>query len=683
MATTTIFDVVKVSELPAVQQLTDGDYLIVNDNDPSTGITSSKTIVIDDLALATVERSLLREIKDVVITTPTAGQILRWTGSTWINDKEDDSHIILTDLSVTNQPVDKASLGGRLEYDSRLGIHNFFPADTTGPLSNHENVSPNTNYVYQGGPSDRDTLSWSSSTRLWQAEPAIVITTLNLPPEPLNRRGRLDVNGYRLDYTAPDLSEYLLIEDFIEQDPVFVRHPAYTIGGSDIDKWNEAYMWGNHAVEGYLKSIRIKEIADVSAEAPGEDDTLNYNPLTKIWRNGHPRIKGITRIDDVEVTNPQDKQILRFESRSQEWKNINHHMENMANVDDTYRTHWAILFYNTSKAMWDMEKVQIIDEIVAGNALSGGGRPLVLGDTIRLDVVPGIAADVNGDKLNVRVGKGAFVDPSNDITINPGNGLVYTAGLDGLDVNPGVSIDVLNDKVNVRYGDGITVDNNNQIQIQTGVAASIDNNIINVRHGNGITVDADNKLQILSGTGCSVDSDIINVNVGNGLTFDGDNKIAIVPGNGLTSDGSGIGITPGDAISTALNKIDVLYDGTSVRLNASNQLEVDVADYTNVPVLNGEVGANGTKLNVKGRDSQDFTVTKLTTAPEISRYEVTFATPLLSSNYNLSVTTNSTSSGVCVSTVFSKSASKFVIQTVNLDDTAPDNNASFQFSVSV
>ena len=68
MANTTIFDVVRVSELPPVQRLTDGDYFIVNDNDPSTDITTSKTILVDDVALSVAERTKLRELSDVVIT---------------------------------------------------------------------------------------------------------------------------------------------------------------------------------------------------------------------------------------------------------------------------------------------------------------------------------------------------------------------------------------------------------------------------------------------------------------------------------------------------------------------------------------------------------------------------------------------------------------------------------------
>lgn len=586
MATTTIFDVVKVSELPAVQSLTDGDYLIVNDDDPSTGITTSKTILIDDLAQTSAERTLLRELQDVVITSPSSGQILRWNGSRWINDNEDDSHLRLTDLSVTNQPIDPNALGGRLDYDARLGIFNFYPADTKGPLSNSDNVSTSTDYP---NPNNNDTLSWSTATRLWEAAPAISLSALNLSPEPLNRVGKIAVSGYRIDYTPPDTSEYLLIEDFIEQDPVFTQHPAHSIGGGDISKWNEAWTWGNHAVQGYMKSIRVSEIADVNANSPSDGDTLNYSSTTRNWNAGKPVVKSIGDIDNVEVTAAKDTQIIRYESRTQEWKNVDHTIENIGNVDASKIQDWVILYFNGNKNKWDMEKVQIIDEVIAGAALSGGGRPLQVGDTLRFDVIPGIASDVTGDKVNVRVGNGAYVDSNNKIAISPGNGLVYTSPLNGLQVNPGVSLDTSGDKVNVRYGNGITIDGSNRIQIRTGNACAINSNTINVRNGNGITVDGSNRLQIQTGNASSIDANVINVRNGDGITIDSDNRLQIlsgvstqivndrinvIHGNGITLDSSNrIQIRSGTACSIDSNLINV-RTGNGVTVDSNNRLQI-------------------------------------------------------------------------------------------------------------
>ena len=68
MATTTILDIVKVSELAVVNRLTDNDYLIVNDVQAS-GVVESKTIVINDLAISVAERTRLRNLLDVSTST--------------------------------------------------------------------------------------------------------------------------------------------------------------------------------------------------------------------------------------------------------------------------------------------------------------------------------------------------------------------------------------------------------------------------------------------------------------------------------------------------------------------------------------------------------------------------------------------------------------------------------------
>lgn len=39
-----------------------------------------------------------------------------------------------------------------------------------------------------------------------------------------------------------------------EKDPVFLASPAGTITYDDIERWDEAYSWGDHAVEGYVKA---------------------------------------------------------------------------------------------------------------------------------------------------------------------------------------------------------------------------------------------------------------------------------------------------------------------------------------------------------------------------------------------------------------------------------------------
>ena len=573
MATTTIFDVVKISELPVVQRTTDGDYLIINDNDPSTGVTQSKQIVISDLALGVVERSELNQIKDVVISSPKGGEVLRWDGSQWVNSPEDNSHIILSDLSARNVVTDPAAPGGKLEYEKSLGIFYFHPANINGPISQAGNVSATTD-----APNDKDTLSWNVNTANWEPAPVVTLTSLNLPPTAGDPNGKVEISGYRIDYTPPHLGDYLLISDFVEEDPVFRRHPAFTIGGSDIDKWNEAWMWGDHAVEGYLKSLTMNGLSDVSASNPNNDDVVSYNQATGNWIARSPKLTSINNADDVVITAAQNNQILRYNTSAQEWKNVDNSLEDLVDVDVNLKIDNSILYYNATTTKWMPQYVQIIDDLVAGDALSGGGRPLDIGTTLRLDVVPGNAADVNGDKLNVRVGDGANISAGNDITVDDGPGLTHTVNNGGLQIDVGVANDTFNGKLNVRVGDGANVNTNNDITVDDGP---------------GLTHTPSNGgLQIDSGIANDTTGGKLNVRVGNGLEVDLNNNIVIDAGAGLnhTVGNNGLEVNAGDAINLLNDKVNVVYDDISIKKNSNNELYVVFPTInTNAPVVTGSI----------------------------------------------------------------------------------------------
>ena len=94
------------------------------------------------------------------------------------------------------------------------------------------------------------------------------------------------------DYTPPDLSQFLTTET----DPVFGASPAasitsnqisnwdatYNLVNSNFSDWNTAYSWGDHGVEGYLKSVYIPT-----------DDSAPSNPVdgTLWWKSDEGRLK--------------------------------------------------------------------------------------------------------------------------------------------------------------------------------------------------------------------------------------------------------------------------------------------------------------------------------------------------------------------------------------------------------
>lgn len=58
-----------------------------------------------------------------------------------------------------------------------------------------------------------------------------------------------------------------------ETDPIFIGSPAFTITQDDIDRWNEAYSWGDHSLEGYIKAGDVP----TGFLMPGDNVSLLFN----------------------------------------------------------------------------------------------------------------------------------------------------------------------------------------------------------------------------------------------------------------------------------------------------------------------------------------------------------------------------------------------------------------------
>ena len=95
--------------------------------------------------------------------------------------------------------------------------------------------------------------------------------------------------------------------NYSEADPVFVMHPANGITSGLIDDWNNAYLWGNHADAGYLKSFT--ETDPVFSATPASDITpdqiANWNNAY-LWGNHADAgyLKSFTETDPVFSSTP-------------------------------------------------------------------------------------------------------------------------------------------------------------------------------------------------------------------------------------------------------------------------------------------------------------------------------------------------------------------------------------------
>ena len=73
-----------------------------------------------------------------------------------------------------------------------------------------------------------------------------------------------------------------------ELDPVFTNSPSFGISSSDINNWNTAYGWGNHASAGYLTSITKSQVeAVLTGTITSHNHAGAYEPIL-----GNPSVTG-------------------------------------------------------------------------------------------------------------------------------------------------------------------------------------------------------------------------------------------------------------------------------------------------------------------------------------------------------------------------------------------------------
>jgi hypothetical protein len=100
-----------------------------------------------------------------------------------------------------------------------------------------------------------ETIDWSAGPYYLKVEvDAVEMGTTQIISVPYALYAQKAGNGFSGSYNdltgKPDLSGYLQNET----DPVFNASSAKTISSSNINNWNSAFTWGNHASAGYLTS---------------------------------------------------------------------------------------------------------------------------------------------------------------------------------------------------------------------------------------------------------------------------------------------------------------------------------------------------------------------------------------------------------------------------------------------
>jgi hypothetical protein len=368
LAANTIVDIVRISELNQLQVPTTKDELVINNFLVNQDDYESKRISITDLADYIGGTIRLRDLVDVCNTPPRVGQYLKWNGTCWNPEFQNLPLIKFSDFSVTNYPTPYK--GGRLGYDGRGGF-TFEPADVYGPLSNHNNVSGGTAV-------DKAVLTFDAPSGYWYPEEPYEPIVIQQSPSswPANK-GELRIQGDRtFVYTPPYLEDFLT--EYIEYDPVFTASPAGSITLDQINDWDTTHGWGDHAVQGYLKSMSIGQLTDVTLNNPKDSEILIYDRSTNRWRNGPVNVNvgsGLINTASainvgegigLKVTNDKVALVDNFRGsngvpRKNSGLNINNNELTVAIDDRTIRINDNNQLYSTISADFNL-----VNKIVAG-----------------------------------------------------------------------------------------------------------------------------------------------------------------------------------------------------------------------------------------------------------------------------------------------------------------------------
>jgi len=368
-------DIVKINNLTRVSSLTDNDVFIVSDV-TSSGNVVTKSITSLRLSTELADKVKFSDIGDVDLNGLADGNTIVWddVSQKWVPSVLGSGSSVLTldAFNVTNLPTPRDN--GSLSYNKFRGLFEYTPPDISV-----ENLSD-----YRSGViSEGDALVYTNGR--WQARE--IPTTLNVTNanKPVGVGG-ISLNGNDLVYTPPSLSLYLETADLVnlETDPVFQASPAAGITEAHIDKWNNSSA-----------------------------GVINMNDLGDVITNGYTLTPGMV----LSWTPPTDPFNPTTEGR---WlpKRINDRLRDLSDVSVANRSVGNVLQYDGVN--WVNGTIDTIDEVFAGNGLSGGGTD----EVIRLDVVPGRGIKIENDAVAIDATLGMMKDVF-ITTANDGNVLTY------------------------------------------------------------------------------------------------------------------------------------------------------------------------------------------------------------------------------------------------------------------
>ena len=205
--------------------------------------------------------SSISDLADVnLAVAPQSGQVLAYDGANWVATAAGGGGggIALTDLSVTTASAGTAAL----TYNNVSGVFTYTPPDVSGFLT-------------------------TETDPVFTASAAAGITSTNITNWNLaygwgNHAGA----GYLTSETSH--ADVVVDGDFTSTGLMKRGASAgtYETITDNSNNWNTAYSWGDHGSQGYLTTVALNDVSDVTLTSPSNGQVLTYNG--SVWVNSAP-----------------------------------------------------------------------------------------------------------------------------------------------------------------------------------------------------------------------------------------------------------------------------------------------------------------------------------------------------------------------------------------------------------
>ena len=236
---------------------------------------------------------------------PANGQVLKWNGTAWAaaNDLTGGGGggLALTDLSVQSQT---ASGGGSLTYNNGSGVFTYTPPDLSGYLTSLGTALVDADFTTNGlmkRTADGVYTSTTDNSSNWDTafgwgNHATQGYLTALPNHGLNTHTGVTLTsesaGQLLQYngtawvnwtpnylTSETSHADVVVDGDFTSNGLLKRTGAgtYTSVTDNSSNWDTAHGWGNHASAGYLTTVALNNISDVTITTPSSGQVLSYN----------------------------------------------------------------------------------------------------------------------------------------------------------------------------------------------------------------------------------------------------------------------------------------------------------------------------------------------------------------------------------------------------------------------